>query len=67
MLARDTCRAGTSVRTTVSLVRDGDVLVVIDRLLVMSRAAIIDPLVSLGYQPGDVTDVVLSRHHPITP
>ncbi len=52
------------VGSTVSLVRDDDVLVVIDPGLVPSRTAILDPLLALGVRPEDVTDVVLSHHHP---
>ena len=49
---------------TVSLVRDGDRVIVVDPGMVPSRAAILDPLRALGVKPADVTDVVLSHHHP---
>ena len=49
---------------TVTLVRDGDRVIVVDPGMVPSRAAILDPLAALGIAPGDVTDVVLSHHHP---
>ena len=49
---------------TVSLVRDEDRVVVVDPGMVPSRAAILDPLAALGLSPADVTDVVLSHHHP---
>ena len=49
---------------TVSLLRDGDRVIVVDPGMVPSRAAILDPLTALGLTPGDVTDVVLSHHHP---
>jgi glyoxylase-like metal-dependent hydrolase (beta-lactamase superfamily II) len=52
------------VGSTVSLVRDGDVVVVIDPGLVPSRSAILDPLADEGLGPADVTDVVISHHHP---
>ena len=52
------------VRSTVGFVRDGDALVVIDPGMVSSPAAILDPLATLGVQPDQVTDVVLSHHHP---
>jgi len=52
------------VGSTVSLVRDGDVVVVIDPGLVPARSAILGPLAALGFQPDDVTDVVISHHHP---
>ena len=49
---------------TVSLVRDGDRVIVVDPGMVPSRAAILEPLAALGLSPADVTDVVLSHHHP---
>jgi glyoxylase-like metal-dependent hydrolase (beta-lactamase superfamily II) len=52
------------VGSTVGFVRDGDALVVIDPGMVTSVAAIIDPLAALGVAPTEVTDVVLSHHHP---
>jgi glyoxylase-like metal-dependent hydrolase (beta-lactamase superfamily II) len=52
------------VRSTVSLVLDGDHVVVIDPGMAPSQAAILDPLRSHGVEPGDVTDVVISHHHP---
>ena len=41
-----------------------DSLVVIDPGMVSSRSVILDPIGRLGYQPEDVTDVVISHHHP---
>jgi glyoxylase-like metal-dependent hydrolase (beta-lactamase superfamily II) len=58
--ARDDDRVGSSV----GFARDGDVLVVIDPGLVAGRAAILDPLARLGVGAADVTDVVVSHHHP---
>src|SRR5690348_16917190 len=52
------------VGSTVSLVRDGGMIAVIDPGFVASRAAILDPLDGLGVDPSDVTDIVLSHHHP---
>ncbi|MGZ5291491.1 MAG: MBL fold metallo-hydrolase [Actinomycetota bacterium] len=59
-LSDDDDRVGSSV----SFARDGDTLVVIDPGLVPSRDAILGPLASLGVSPDDVTDVVISHHHP---
>lgn len=56
--------AGPHVASTCSLVRDGEVAIVVDPGLAPSQAAILDPLRSLGLEPAGVTDVVLSHHHP---
>ena len=53
-----------SVMSTVSLVRDGDAIIVIDPGMVRDRAQILDPLGGHGVSPLQVTDVVLSHHHP---
>lgn len=52
------------VAGTVSLVRDGDLIAIIDPGMVPSREAILGPLAELGVAPHDVTDVILSHHHP---
>jgi glyoxylase-like metal-dependent hydrolase (beta-lactamase superfamily II) len=60
--ARDDDRVGSSI----GFAREGDVRVVIDPGLVSRRSAILDPLAALGGAADDVTDVVISHHHPIT-
>ena len=52
------------VGSTVGFVRDGDARIVIDPGMVPSRASIVDPLAALGVAVEDVTDVILSHHHP---
>ena len=52
------------VASTVVLVRDGDAVIVVDPGMVASRSLILDPLAALGVDPGQVTDVVFSHHHP---
>jgi len=52
------------VGSTVSFIRDGDALVVVDPGLVTSPAAILEPLRAMGVEPESVTDVVFSHHHP---
>lgn len=52
------------VGSTVSLVRSGEAVVVVDPGMVADRRDILDPLQALGVAPDDVTDVVLSHHHP---
>ncbi len=56
--------AGPAVASTCSLIRDGDATIVVDPGLAPSQAAILDPLRVLGVHATDVTDVVLSHHHP---
>ena len=55
---------GDRVGSTVTLITDGDVTVVVDPGMVWSRAALISALAEHGIAPDDVTDVVFSHHHP---
>jgi glyoxylase-like metal-dependent hydrolase (beta-lactamase superfamily II) len=55
---------GARVGGSVTLVRDGDALIVADPGLVASRRLILDPLAALGVVPEAVTHVFLSHHHP---
>ncbi|HEY4584023.1 MAG TPA: MBL fold metallo-hydrolase [Acidimicrobiia bacterium] len=55
---------GDRVASTVSLVVSGDFLVIIDPGMVASRSVILDPIDRLGYRPEDITDVIISHHHP---
>jgi glyoxylase-like metal-dependent hydrolase (beta-lactamase superfamily II) len=57
---RDDSRVGSSI----SLIRDGDAIIVADPGLVASQARILEPLAARGVAPGDVTHVFLSHHHP---
>lgn len=53
-----------AVRSTVTLVQDGDAVIVIDPGMAPSQQAILDPLAAAGFSPSDVTDVIISHHHP---
>ena len=55
---------GERVAGTVSLVRDGDLVAIVDLGMVPDRAVILDPLQALRVAPEAVTDVVISHHHP---
>jgi glyoxylase-like metal-dependent hydrolase (beta-lactamase superfamily II) len=55
---------GGGVISTCTLVRDGERTIVVDPGMAANAAAILDPLERLGVRPEDVTDVVLSHHHP---
>jgi len=55
---------GDRVGSTVTLITDGDVAVVVDPGMVWSRAALITALAEHDVAPDDVTDVVFSHHHP---
>jgi glyoxylase-like metal-dependent hydrolase (beta-lactamase superfamily II) len=57
---RDDSRVGSSI----SLIRDGDAIIVADPGLVASHARILDPLAARGIAPEAVTHVFLSHHHP---
>ena len=52
------------VASTVSYVEEGAFRAVIDPGMVSSRDAILRPLARRGVRPEDVTDVILSHHHP---
>jgi glyoxylase-like metal-dependent hydrolase (beta-lactamase superfamily II) len=52
------------VGSTVGFVRDGEALIVVDPGMVASVTSILEPLATLDVAPHDVTDVVLSHHHP---
>ena len=52
------------VGSSISLIRDGDAIIVADPGLVASHARILDPLRERGIAPGDVTHVTFSHHHP---
>ena len=55
---------GGRVASTVSLIESGDQLVVVDPGMVSSTDVITGPIRDLGHTPEDVTDVVISHHHP---
>lgn len=55
---------GEHVGSTVTLIRDGDVTVIVDPGMVASRAGLLTALAAHGVTPGEVTDVVFSHHHP---
>jgi glyoxylase-like metal-dependent hydrolase (beta-lactamase superfamily II) len=55
---------GERVASTVSYVEEGAMRAIVDPGMVASRGRILRPLARLGVEPGKVTDVVLSHHHP---
>lgn len=55
---------GDRVASTVTLIRDGEAIIVVDPGMVAGRDAILGPLTTLGVQAGEVTDVIFSHHHP---
>ncbi len=55
---------GEHVGSTVTLIVDGDIVVVVDPGMVTSRAALLGALASHDVAPQAVTDVVFSHHHP---
>lgn len=55
---------GPHTASTVVFVVDGDRRIIVDPGMVPSQAAILDPLGAAGGEPTQITDVVLSHHHP---
>ncbi|MFP3992350.1 MBL fold metallo-hydrolase [Streptomyces sp. E11-3] len=55
---------GPRTASTVTLLRDGDTLVVVDPGMVADRKLILGPVAEAGVSPEQVTDVVFSHHHP---
>jgi glyoxylase-like metal-dependent hydrolase (beta-lactamase superfamily II) len=56
--------AGDRVASTVTLIVDGERVIVVDPGMVADRGALLTALEAAGPGPGDVTDVVFSHHHP---
>ena len=52
------------VSGTVTLIVDGNTVVVVDPGMVASRDDLLAALAGYGFRVGDVTDVVFSHHHP---
>lgn len=55
---------GERVASTISFVRDGEALVIIDPGMAPSPAAMLEPLAAMGVAPEVITDVIFSHHHP---
>jgi len=55
---------GRGVASTVTLVLDGEIKLVIDPGMVPEPGAILTPLAAHVDSPQDITDVVFSHHHP---
>lgn len=55
---------GERTASTVSLIQVNTSLIVVDPGMVASTSFILDPMQALGLQPSDVTDVIVSHHHP---
>ena len=56
--------AGHRVGSSVTLILDGDHVIVVDPGMVSGRDQLIAALAAHGPVPGDVTDIVFSHHHP---
>jgi glyoxylase-like metal-dependent hydrolase (beta-lactamase superfamily II) len=52
------------VSGTVTLIIDGDAVIVVDPGMVADRGTLLAALTAHGPRPEDVTDVVFSHHHP---
>lgn len=52
------------VGSTVTLILDGGHVIVVDPGMVADRGGLLAALRAAGPEPGDVTDIVFSHHHP---
>lgn len=64
LVAGSLTSTGGGVASSCTLIREGDRTIVVDPGMAPSALSILDPLAALGVLPEDVTDVVLSHHHP---
>ena len=55
---------GERTASTVSLIRAKSALIVVDPGMVAGQQSILGPLSDLGHEPDEVTDVIVSHHHP---
>jgi len=55
---------GEHVGSTVTLIQDGNGVIIVDPGLVSSRQELLAAAAAHGVAPDDVTDVVFSHHHP---
>ncbi|MEU7873126.1 MBL fold metallo-hydrolase [Dactylosporangium sp. NPDC049140] len=59
-----TSSTGPGVAATVSLIEDGDLRIVVDPGMVPTPSSLTGALARAGLAAADITDVVLSHHHP---
>ncbi len=57
-------RADSRVGSSISLIRDGEAIIIADPGLVADQARILEPLAARSVAPESVTHVFLSHHHP---
>lgn len=62
--ARPAESGGNHVAGSITLVRSGDLVAIVDPGMVADRGRFLGNLADHGVAPEDVTDVVLSHHHP---
>jgi glyoxylase-like metal-dependent hydrolase (beta-lactamase superfamily II) len=55
---------GEHVGSTVTLIQDGNGVIIVDPGMVTSRQGLLNELAAHGVAPQSVTDVVFSHHHP---
>jgi glyoxylase-like metal-dependent hydrolase (beta-lactamase superfamily II) len=64
LVAGSVTETGGGVVSTCSLIRDGGRSIVVDPGMADNDDVILAPLRALGVEPDDVTDVIVSHHHP---
>ena len=55
---------GEHVGSTITLIQDGNAVIIVDPGMVASRDGLLAALAGHGVTPAEVTDVVFSHHHP---
>jgi glyoxylase-like metal-dependent hydrolase (beta-lactamase superfamily II) len=55
---------GEHVGSTITLIQDGQTVIIVDPGMVASRDRLLAALAGHGVTPAEVTDVVFSHHHP---
>ncbi len=60
VLREDPMRVGSSV----SLIKTDGAVIIVDPGMVSARRVITDALLDAGHEPEEVTDIIISHHHP---
>jgi glyoxylase-like metal-dependent hydrolase (beta-lactamase superfamily II) len=64
LVAGSVTETGGKVVSTCSLIRDGGRAIIVDPGMADDDETILEPLLALGLEADEITDVVLGHHHP---